>query len=118
VLAGAANNQLVDRATAIALAKRDILYVPDFIANCGGIIHVGAELLGFDDAEVDRRVQASVERVEAVLRVARDSGELPLEVAERQALARLEAAHARVPLRGRPAGTSPGRASTQLPRLA
>jgi glutamate dehydrogenase/leucine dehydrogenase len=95
VIAGAANNPLVDRATAIALAQRDILYVPDFIANCGGIIHVGAEFLGFDDAEVDRRVRASVERVEAVLRIACESGELPLDVAERRALARLEAGHAR-----------------------
>jgi glutamate dehydrogenase/leucine dehydrogenase len=92
VVAGAANNPLVDRATAVALAERDILYVPDFIANCGGILHVAAELLRLDAAQVDRRVEASAESVEAILRSARELGELPLDIAERQALDRVREA--------------------------
>lgn len=75
------------------LARRGIVYVPDFIANCGGIIHVGAEILGFDPAEAHRRVEENAYRVAEILRAARqDDGELPLDVAERLALERIEAA--------------------------
>jgi len=92
IVAGAANNVLVDHAAAVALAEREILYVPDFIANCGGIIHVGAEVLGLDDAEVERRLDACADRTTDILREALKHGELPLDVAERRALARVEAA--------------------------
>lgn len=89
IVAGAANNPLVGRATAVALAERDILYVPDFLANCGGIIQVGAEFLGFGPDELAARVGACADRVEDVLRRARDDGELPVDVAERLALERV-----------------------------
>jgi leucine dehydrogenase len=94
IVAGAANNPLVDHATAVALGERGILYVPDFIANCGGIVHVGAEILGFDLTEVGRRVEASDDRIEAVLREAIETGELPIDVAVRRARARVDAAGA------------------------
>lgn len=90
LIAGAANNSLADDAAAAALAERNILYVPDFIANCGGIIHVGAEVLGLDPAEVDLRVAACGDRVEDILRTARQEGRLPLDVAERYARDRIE----------------------------
>ena len=44
VVAGAANNPLAGRRRGRPpLAERGILYVPDFLANCGGLIHVAAE---------------------------------------------------------------------------
>src|SRR5215216_6178660 len=43
VVAGAANNPLTGRGVARTLMGRDILYVPDFLANCGGLIHVSME---------------------------------------------------------------------------
>src|SRR4051794_21772725 len=43
VVAGAANNQLTGRHVADVLRRRGILHVPDFLANCGGLIHVSAE---------------------------------------------------------------------------
>src|SRR5919106_994870 len=46
VVAGAANNPLTSRAVARILAERGILYVPDFLANCGGLIHVSGEWYG------------------------------------------------------------------------
>ena len=46
VVAGAANNPLTDRAVARTLMQRDIVYVPDFLANCGGLIHVSLEWYG------------------------------------------------------------------------
>jgi leucine dehydrogenase len=45
VVAGAANNQLLDeRRHAEMLAARGILYAPDYVINAGGIINVGCEL--------------------------------------------------------------------------
>jgi leucine dehydrogenase len=40
IICGAANNQLVSEEYADILYKRKIFYVPDFVANAGGLIHV------------------------------------------------------------------------------
>lgn len=90
VVAGAANNPLGDVTCAADLDAAGILYVPDFLANCGGIIHVGAEVLGFDDAEVDRRIEAAVVRTAEVLIQAEVEARLPLDVALELAHRRLE----------------------------
>jgi len=57
VVAGAANNQLLDeRRHAELLRERGILYAPDYVINAGGIINVGCELRpGGYDAEYARR---------------------------------------------------------------
>ena len=68
---------------------REILYVPDFLANCGGIIHVGAEVLGLDDEGVEGLVDLALRRTDDVLKRAIESGRVPLEVAEEEAEARL-----------------------------
>ncbi|MEM6637065.1 MAG: Glu/Leu/Phe/Val dehydrogenase dimerization domain-containing protein [Pseudomonadota bacterium] len=49
IVAGAANNQLSEDADAARLAARNVLYVPDFVLNAGGIINVAAEILRVDD---------------------------------------------------------------------
>jgi glutamate dehydrogenase/leucine dehydrogenase len=90
VLAGAANNPLADRGMARALADRGVLYVPDFIANCGGIIHVGAEVLGLSAGEVEELLAGSGRRSESILSKARETGRLPLQVAEEYALTRMQ----------------------------
>lgn len=92
VIAGAANNPLAGPDTAHALAGAGILYVPDFLANCGGIIHVGAEVLGFDDAEVERRICLAVGHTAAVLEQAATTGAVPLDVAVAEARARIAGA--------------------------
>jgi glutamate dehydrogenase/leucine dehydrogenase len=102
VVAGAANNPLADRGAARALADRGVLYVPDFIANCGGIIHVGAEVLGLTEAAVEELLAASGGRSESILSEARETGRLPLEVAEEYSLRRIAAAERQ--MAGREAG--------------
>ena len=92
VIAGAANNPLADTASAAELAAAGILYVPDFLANCGGIIRVAGEILGFDEAEVERRTAAAIVRTADVLEEARASGRLPNEIAVERAEARIRAA--------------------------
>ncbi len=56
VVAGAANNQLADAGAALVLARRGIVYAPDFVANAGGAIHlVGREVLGWTEHRVTER---------------------------------------------------------------
>lgn len=44
LVCGAANNQLLHQGVGQELSSRDILWVPDFVANAGGLIQVGGEL--------------------------------------------------------------------------
>jgi leucine dehydrogenase len=55
IVAGAANNQLIEPDDADRLRERGILYAPDFVINAGGVFHnVGREALGWGDAKVER----------------------------------------------------------------
>jgi len=45
---GSANNQLATEAQAHQLVERGIIYVPDFVANAGGIINIAHEVNGYD----------------------------------------------------------------------
>jgi leucine dehydrogenase len=47
-IAGAANNQLAETADGERLAEAGILYVPDYIANAGGVINIAEEAGGYD----------------------------------------------------------------------
>jgi glutamate dehydrogenase/leucine dehydrogenase len=110
VVAGAANNPLTGRGVARTLMERDILYVPDFLANCGGLIHVSMEWekqslrTGHGPALAQRRkkrgdetslIAGAMERLEVAIETAETEGTTPIEVAERQALERVEAARSR-----------------------
>jgi glutamate dehydrogenase/leucine dehydrogenase len=96
-IAGAANNPLVNRATALALDRAGILYVPDFIANCGGIVHVAAEFEQLPAERLEERIGSCVERCGEILREARERGVLPLDLAVERALQRVEAARRSAP---------------------
>lgn len=75
VVAGAANNQLSCDQDGASLLDRGIVYVPDYVANAGGIISVAAEYLGDIDL---KSLSAAVGRIpHRVTRI--------LEVAEREA---------------------------------
>src|SRR5690606_430576 len=45
---GAANNQLASTDDDGRLAERGIVYVPDFVANAGGVINISEEVGGYD----------------------------------------------------------------------
>jgi valine dehydrogenase (NAD+) len=94
VIAGAANNPLTGREVARTLARRGILYVPDFLANCGGLIHVSGEWYGDRGPAEEERIARAMERLERAIVTAATEDSTPLEVAERQALERVEAARA------------------------
>jgi glutamate dehydrogenase/leucine dehydrogenase len=92
VVCGAANNPLTSSAAAEALAARQILYVPDFLANCGGLISVAAEWYRSDDAAVEAHIGTAMERLDAALAESLAQGETPAAVAERHALQRIDRA--------------------------
>ena len=85
VICGAANNVLTDDSLASALASRDIVYAPDFIANAGGLINVYAELHRLDQQSVAALVDGIGSTVGQILEAADRHGSTPL--AEAQALA-------------------------------
>ena len=95
VVAGAANNPLSDRSVARTLMERDVLYVPDFLANCGGLIHVSKEWYGERGKTEQELIASAMERLDLALETAEAEGTPPIEVAERQALERVERARAR-----------------------
>jgi glutamate dehydrogenase/leucine dehydrogenase len=92
IVCGAANNMLLTDAVADRLALRGVLYVPDFVANAGGIVHVGGAFLGWDEARIETCVQASIARAGEVLAEAQARGVTPLAVAHERAQARLREA--------------------------
>jgi leucine dehydrogenase len=96
VVAGAANNPLSGRGVAATLAKRGILYVPDFLANCGGLIHVADEWYGKSGRAPGERqsIERAMEHLDSAIESAKQRDLTPHEVAERQALERVELARA------------------------
>jgi valine dehydrogenase (NAD+) len=94
VVAGAANNPLSDRGVARTLMEREIVYVPDFLANCGGLIHVSLEWYGREGGSEAELIAGAMKRLDAALETAEADGVPPIDVAERQALERVEAARA------------------------
>jgi len=95
IVCGGANNQLAEPRHAARLAERGILYVPDYLANAGGVIDFHQERI--DDSRA--AVLAAVGRIEDIttniLQAAQASGRLPQEVADRRVRARLRAARRR-----------------------
>jgi len=73
IVAGSANNVLLDPRHGLALRERGILYAPDYVINAGGIINVSAELLegGYDRDTVMERVARIPQSLEQLWTIAR-----------------------------------------------
>jgi leucine dehydrogenase len=97
VVCGAANNVLTGDAAAMLLANRGIVYVPDFIANAGGLISVSAELYGGGHDRTLELARGIEGTVAGVLDRAAAAGTTPLAAALALAEERLAAAHRREP---------------------
>src|SRR4029079_5727172 len=55
IVAGAANNQLLEERNGDELDARNIMYAPDYVANAGGVINVYSELAGWTSARSFRK---------------------------------------------------------------
>jgi len=67
IVCGAANNPLVSRDVARTLQARGILFVPDYLANAGGLIHLAVALDGGDAKGTLKHLEVIPENLAAVL---------------------------------------------------
>jgi len=91
---GAANNQLADAADDDALARRGILYAPDFVVNAGGIINLAEEFVGYDRQRAAKRTAQIADTVRRVFDLARTERVPPGRAAEQLARRRIAEAGA------------------------
>lgn len=94
IVVGAANNQLLDDAHGEVLARLNILFAPDFVANSGGVINGCRELLGWDESTALAKVDEIHDRVINILEVATQTNEPPFKTANRMARALIAKAKA------------------------
>ncbi|MGW4338257.1 Glu/Leu/Phe/Val family dehydrogenase [Rhodococcus koreensis] len=92
IVCGAANNQLADPSVEQSMAEQGITWVPDFVANAGGLIQMAGELAHKSAADVTPRVEKIFDTVHEILEVAAIDGVSTGVSANRVADARIHAA--------------------------
>lgn len=92
IVAGAANNQLLEARHADLLAARGILYAPDYVANAGGVINGTIELLGWERERARRKVQAIYDTLLEIFAASEANGITPARAADRLAESLIEEA--------------------------
>jgi leucine dehydrogenase len=82
-IAGAANNQLAADHVGELLAARGILWVPDFVANAGGVVNIAVELEpeGYAPERAESRVRAVGDTLRQIFDVAESEAVTPLRAA-------------------------------------
>ncbi len=70
IVAGAANNQLLEDRHGEMLRERGILYVPDYAANSGGVYSGCVDLLGWNLEDVAKKVDEIYNTVLSILELA------------------------------------------------
>ena len=82
VIAGAANNQLLEPRHGKLLAERGIVYCPDYAINSGGLINVAQEWAGYDREKAMTRTRGVYDTIATLLERSKASGRRPEEVAD------------------------------------
>jgi leucine dehydrogenase len=81
MIAGAANDTLSDNSCAEMLAARNIIYVPDFVSNAGGVIHIHSLRAHHSDERLRKDVMQIGPRTREVLESASGTAQTPLRIA-------------------------------------
>jgi leucine dehydrogenase len=89
IVAGAANNQLLDERHGEMLRERNILYAPDYVANAGGVFNGCTELLGWESERASRKVEEIYDTVLRIFESAQAQGIATNKAADRLAEDRL-----------------------------
>lgn len=92
LVCGAANNQLLSSDVDSMLSERQIVWVPDYVANAGGLIQVGSELVDADEDAVLEKIRGIGSTVAQVLTASRSEQVTTGVAAQRLVQARLSAA--------------------------
>ncbi|MGI8497649.1 MAG: Leu/Phe/Val dehydrogenase [Gemmatimonadaceae bacterium] len=91
IVAGGANNQLLEERHGDELERRGILYAPDYVANAGGVINVYSELAGWDSVRSLRKADEIYHTVLGVFEIAKKEGMPTYRAADRLAERRIQA---------------------------
>jgi leucine dehydrogenase len=96
IVAGAANNQLLEARHGTALEARGILYAPDYVANAGGMINGCIELLGWTRADAAAKLDNIYNTLLNVFQLAQAANIPTYQAADQLAERRLKKLHADV----------------------
>ncbi len=91
IVAGAANNQLLETRHGDRLEELGILYAPDYVANAGGVINVYSELAGWNAERSLRKADEIYHTILGVFEIAGQEGIPSYLAADRLAERRLKA---------------------------
>jgi len=89
IVAGSANNQLAHHQYGAALFERDILYVPDFVINAGGLIHVAVIYDHADQKKAHEQISDIYDTAMAIFEKSKQENRATNEVADQMAEERL-----------------------------
>ena len=92
IVAGGANNQLLEERHGDALQAKGILYAPDYVANAGGVINVYGEVVGWDEQRALDKAEDIYDTILKVFDIAEAKHIPTYEAADRLAELRLEEA--------------------------
>ena len=91
IVAGGANNQLLEERHGEKIEARGILYAPDYVANAGGVINVYSELAGWTRERSLRKADEIYDTLLGVFELAREDRIPTYVAADRIAERRLKA---------------------------
>ncbi|WFA07994.1 Glu/Leu/Phe/Val dehydrogenase [Tissierella sp. Yu-01] len=91
IVAGSANNQLAEERHGDMLREKEILYVPDFVINSGGVINVFEELQGYNKERAMNRAAAIYDACMKVFEISKRDDIPTYKAAERMAEERIKA---------------------------
>jgi len=91
IIAGSANNVLLEARHGEALTKRGILYAPDYVINAGGLINVADELEGYNHIRVTKRVARIYDSMRTIIAISKRDGVPTNVAADTLALERIDA---------------------------
>jgi leucine dehydrogenase len=92
IVAGGANNQLLEERHGDALQAKGILYAPDYVANAGGVINVYGEVVGWDAQRALDKADDIYDTILKIFDIAEAKHIPTYEAADRLAELRLEEA--------------------------
>jgi len=92
IVAGAANNQLLEERHGAMLRERNILYAPDYVANAGGVFNGCMELLGWNADYALSKVDAIYDTILSIFESAQAEGITTNKAADQLAEQRLRSA--------------------------
>lgn len=71
IVAGSANNQLADADIGELLMKKEILYIPDYVINSGGVINVHEEMKGYNRENAMANAATIYDSVSKIIEIAK-----------------------------------------------